>query len=184
MSNSLKDSVETLRQVTPRLNRATDKANQTVQAIEKFLNDECGLGMPAAVFGDDTDNGYVEIGYQRVGGRFRIAVREWTYIRDHDGEFVEDEDGEKRAKTSDWIAWSECGRTTKLLAFPKLPYLLEKLGASLKNIVACVNETAEAAAQILDALSAQDEVPGRAKPAAASKAPERRAENTQRATPP
>src|SRR2546423_9529540 len=92
MTDDLRKSIDTLRGVTSRMEAATAEAEHVVLMVEKFLNEECELGVAvwsgaaehrapaAAAIGGGP--GAVEagaaapqsLGDAKVGGRFRIAI--------------------------------------------------------------------------------------------------------------
>src|SRR5687768_10043052 len=77
MTADLSAAIAKLRQLSPKLNHVTDEANQVVSMVERFLNEECRIGIPCAVMawaGDENDDtGF--LAYDRHGGRFRIVVQ-------------------------------------------------------------------------------------------------------------
>jgi hypothetical protein len=135
----LREAVESLRNLTPRLNAVTDLANETVRNVENFLNDQLSLGIPACVLvsaedddDDDDDPAGTYLEYRRVGPRFRIAV------------VVTDSLG----RDATIKAWSDCSRTEKLSTFKKLPELLTKLATQVAEDIL----NAEQAAKEVDSL--------------------------------
>src|SRR5262245_14975669 len=110
-SKNLRESLETLRKLTPRINAVTDLAAETVREVESFLSDECSAGIPARVLAEDYDpssEAGLFLEYRRVGSRFRIAVVELA------------EDGSDEFEKP----WTDCARTLKLKTFRLLPTLL------------------------------------------------------------
>src|ERR1700720_4147332 len=76
----LKAELVRLRALTPELNAATDRATKLVLAVERFLGEECQLGIPAYVElnewqedGDSVRYG-IRLEYARFEGKFRLVV--------------------------------------------------------------------------------------------------------------
>ena len=46
---TLPDAIASLRELSPQLNEATDEAAAVVSDVEKFLNEECSIGLPVRV---------------------------------------------------------------------------------------------------------------------------------------
>jgi hypothetical protein len=82
MSKKLKKAFAALREIAPKLNDATSSANDAVEQVEKFLNEECSIGLPCWILADkiESDEGptvrHLWLGYDRIDGKFRIAVEE------------------------------------------------------------------------------------------------------------
>ena len=81
MSKKLRKAIDALREVSPRLNDSTTAANEVVERVERFLNDECSIGLPCwiAIAKGDTDEDvpgdrHLWLGYDRINGRFCIAI--------------------------------------------------------------------------------------------------------------
>lgn len=133
---NLREAVESLRKLTPRLNDVTNLANETVRKVEAFLNDQLSVGVEALVKvksnPEDYEATYLE--YRRVGGKFRIAVCN----TDPDGV----ESGLK--------PWSDCTRDVKLETFAKLPELLINVAHQVQQEI---SKTEAAALEVADSIS-------------------------------
>src|SRR5438876_9167168 len=107
---SMRESIETLRKFTPRLNDLSDRANKTVNEVETLLNESLSVGIPV-------EEGFSPAGalkYERYVDSFRIIVC-W-----------EEDDGHGYARP-----WVECGRELKMASVRALPGLLRKLAAEV-----------------------------------------------------
>jgi hypothetical protein len=141
MSDSLRASVEKLKQSTNKLNKIADDAAQVVLAMEAFLNKECSVGIEAYVRVASEkldDHGMEEItalGYTRWEGKYRIIV---SIGIDVDQERIK--------------PWSEWDRTTKLLTVKKLPELVEKIAEVVNDHVIDAQDATAAVADVLKAL--------------------------------
>lgn len=133
--NPLRDAMESLRSQSPRLNKITDLANETVREIEAFLNDECSIGVTAVVKmqGDPEGPEGTYLEYRRVGPRFRIAIVE------------SDDDG----RDTSVKAWADCPRAVKLDTFKLLPQLMTSIAQRVEKQIAEAEQTANAAAEII-----------------------------------
>jgi hypothetical protein len=129
MSAEISNSIESLRKLSPQLNKATDDANRMVQAVEAFLNDECKIGLPCFVQVWATDNGDRRglLGYDRHNGKFRIVLKEEFNQGDED--------------LKDIRPWTEATRGDKLQSFTLLPRLLEAIVTEAENSIKLVAET-------------------------------------------
>ena len=116
--------------IAPRLNSATDQASKLARMVERFLVDELQLGISAECefdrdeTGADSQNNRVcvvrSLAFGRASGAFRIHVAVETGVLDHEGEWSHTIDKVQ-------IPWPSCDRETKLLAFEKLPALLDQI---------------------------------------------------------
>jgi hypothetical protein len=138
MSQELRAAVETLRSSTLRLNKVTDLANETVREIEKFLNEECSVGIHTCVRLGRAGEGHAGtwLEYRRVGPRFRIALVE----ADPNGEDVSVK------------AWADSPREEKLESFEHLPALLTKIAERVEQELTRTEITAKTVVDTLAAL--------------------------------
>jgi len=142
---SLRTSFDLLREIAPKLNAATDDASRVITQVEKFLNDDCSLGLDAevrvrGVLNEETEeweDDAVWLAYARCGSGFHIAIQSI------------DEDG----NPGEYRIWSQSPRDLKLLTFPKLPALLQEVEAKAGEALRATEEAASAAREILDAMS-------------------------------
>lgn len=137
MNDELSASIEKLRETSTRLNQLTDEANYTVQALERFLSDECSIGVFASVIVKSGGSGseyagsqYLE--YRRVGSKYRIAVV-WG-----------DESQDEAVKP-----WSDCSRDVKLESVQMLPELLLALSRNVDQQVEAAEKATESVSQVL-----------------------------------
>ncbi len=133
MADNLATSIQDLRSASSQLNAITDEAARTVLKVEDFLNNECSVGIPAAVeISSETDDvhgnthsTYLE--YRRVGQRFRIAIVHFDDL----------------PETESVKAWSDSPRDEKLDAFKKLPDLIIKIAVKLQERISEVQESVD-----------------------------------------
>src|SRR5687767_5355800 len=112
MTEALSDAVQKLRTLSPKLNAATDLATKAVARVEKFLNDECSIGLPAETRAWITETERVSLAYDRHESKFRILIR------------YEDPGSDEVRRE---VAWSEAPRGDKLATFAHLAKLLEEV---------------------------------------------------------
>jgi len=131
LSVSLRD----LRILSTHLNEITDKAIQTVQEVEQFLND-CNIGISVSVPTRVTEiNGGVERGdrylaYEPVGRN-----RQFRFV-------VHDKFGPDKA-------WAECSREIKIESIAVLPKLIEALSSKITEKIRETDQSLEQVAQLL-----------------------------------
>lgn len=151
MSNQMRDTIEQIRRVAPQLNEVTDQADRTVKAVERFLNDECSVGLPCYTLVCTADAGAGKqretyLGYARAGGKFRIVVEERDVVPS-----VADFSG-SRIISRETTAWSECARHRKLDAVRMLPDLLQAIAAEALNASEKADETVKSIRELRKAL--------------------------------
>jgi hypothetical protein len=153
MTDELKKRMARLRQIAPRLNKATDQVSKLASMVEKFLVDELHIGVAAETSAfslwDDgqDDHGSTRrvvqtLAFGRIGGVYRIHVVNQTGILDENGVWNETDE---RVETP----WPSCSRETKLKAFEKLTELLETLTANAEELVRTADETAAKVADVI-----------------------------------
>src|SRR5947209_1189080 len=78
MADTLPQALLKLRDSTHRLNQLTNKAGDTVKAVEKYLATECSAGIEARVkyanFDAELELIPLYLAYERCGNQFRITV--------------------------------------------------------------------------------------------------------------
>src|SRR5258706_3488731 len=140
MTDQLNKSIEHLRTLSPKLNKATDLANAAVAVVEKFLNDECSLGIPArkTAWVNEGESS-LDLAYERVNGKFRIAIieEEWIPIEGQLPHFGECRHPEQRP-------WAESSRGDKLRTFAALPTLLDAIVTEVEAAIQKIDETVAA----------------------------------------
>jgi hypothetical protein len=155
MTAELKKSVDKLRSLSPQLNAAAEQASRVVQLVETFLNDECKAGMPCSVtvwtkmpdheqYATVDDFEGLLLGYDRVGGKFRIVVQSNTKELNHETE--------KDEITVNVTPWSDSPKAEKLKSFARLPMLLENIASEIEYSIKSTGETAATIDQIMGAL--------------------------------
>ena len=143
MSDNLADAMGKLRQLSGRLNRASDEATAAVRAVEKFLVEECKVGVYAnAIFSTETFGSgftaYESLVFCKIAGKWRIGVE---YSNDLDNE------------SGEITAWDECPRDVKLQAIPSLPDLIAKVIAVLEDRASAAEESARVTTQVIASLA-------------------------------
>lgn len=169
---SLRESITSIRKLTPELNAASDQANAVVARVEKFLNDECRVGIPAEIQlkeeiasrGNQSNSvRRTYLRYARVsGGKFRIAVEFRAvgtetvgYENWNNTPSPVDEEFEVQESIT---PWAECARDVKLSTFPELPQLLSTLAANLDSMTKRTRGTVKTVNEILEALDLTTEI--------------------------
>ena len=146
-TDELRQSVERLRALSPKLNEATDNASELIAAVETFLNDDCSIGLPASVVTNrtlDDEQMFTEfftVSYERWGGKFRIVV-ELAHGCDPTGEM----------SIIVNKAWDQCPRDLKLKALQQLPELLNKVADEAEKVIGETSKTTEVISDMLAAL--------------------------------
>ncbi len=140
MSDSLRASVDRLKQSTSKLNKITDEAAQVIQAVEAFLAKECSVGINVFVMvSEEADEHgppwFTHLGYERYQGKFRVTVSVG----------IDSEDSTTKP-------WSEWDRATKLETVKKLPALLEKIASVVDLHVSAAQEATGSVAEVLNSL--------------------------------
>jgi hypothetical protein len=114
VADPIRQGLERLRALSPKLNEITDKAGQVVQVVEDYLNEVCHLGIPCAVKIRELQEDVTEfLAYGRYAGRYRLYVSTESWI------------GGPPETTQ--MLWANCPRELKLLAYSKIPELLTAL---------------------------------------------------------
>ena len=160
MTENLRKSLDILRNISPELNKAMDDANRVVAVVEKFLTEECNIGISASVVFEDEAlakckfrNIYLK--YGRFSNRFCIHInkRIWETFHNDDGIEVQSEYDETN------MAWESCPRALRLKAFKQLPQLLEKIVEETSAIISQTTGTADVVEQMMSPLNANGEQP-------------------------
>jgi hypothetical protein len=131
---SLRESLATIRKHAPTFNTLSDQVNEVVSKVERFLAEECSIGIQARVIVATGDDGEVTLEYRRYERHFRIVVVQT------------DPTGiEKMVQP-----WSECIRGLKIKAAHCLPKLVAEIADTIQQQFA---ETEAAANAVRDALT-------------------------------
>lgn len=134
----LKEAIDQLRTMSVQLNEATDVATATILRVEKFLNEECSIGMWGMVEQkNETDphSDYVAIRYDRYEGQFRIMA----LIRRGDDPVA-------------FKPWVNCNRETKLKTFLMLPGLIRVIAQEGLGLCKIVQETDQIVKALTEAI--------------------------------
>jgi hypothetical protein len=145
MTDELKQRLFRLRDLAPRLNRATDETSATVAMVEKLLADELRLGISAETSefhswpagrdeAGDARTVRQTLAFGRVGGSYRIHVVDTTT--------TEHGDAPPRVVNRQQTPWPACGRETKLRASEMLPELLDRIIKESERLADAGDETA------------------------------------------
>lgn len=137
--SDLSKAINKLRALSPQLNAAVIEADRVVAMVERFLVEECGLGVEAEVPLQFNDKGKVVamLRFGSVNGNFRITV---THT-DGSTHFVS-------------RPWTECDRNQRLVSFVALPKLLIAVAKAVEHQIASTTQTATTVGQIISALGA------------------------------
>ena len=168
-NENVTESIERLRELAPKLNQATDEANRIVGLVERFLNEECSIGVPCEIEARVTDLRKVDrkaealvetmyLVYARVQGKYHLAVN--TVVERALGD-----SGQPREPVSaNTKVWLSCSREEKLATFPKLPALMDRIACEAAEMA---ERTANAAQSVhemqtsLDNGNRKQKIPGR-----------------------
>jgi hypothetical protein len=141
MTEELRAQMEALREVAPRLHKASDESSKAIMAANDFLR-EIGVGFSlyTSSFGEerhgvDNETGLYtsqsqHLAYGRMNGEFRIHVMNLTGTLNppKDPEATWDHVEER-------IAWQSCPLSVKLEAITKLPELLARISSSAVELL-------------------------------------------------
>lgn len=145
MRNSLSKALSQVQHSAKRLNQLTEKANQTVKEVERFLLERCSVGIPASVFVSKTDSPdpiVTSLQYCRVGSRYRIVIVTRT---------------EMTKAMQDAKPWSDCSREEKLDTIGKLPELMVALGKRIDEKIAVAEKGLDEVSEVLQSLSEMED---------------------------
>ncbi len=165
MSEAIRDSLEQLRQLSPELNAATDQANAIIERVEKFLAEECSIGVPeeveVSVVPYGLDHAIVEespmgigfrkaviLAYARCQGTYRFVVRTEKQIVDMT-EYGPDDVRECEILSEQ--PWAQCPREVKLETFAFLPELLQAIAAQAAELASKAVDTGKTIQAVLKA---------------------------------
>lgn len=149
MSDSLSKSLSKLRHSANRLNQLSDQTNKTIREVEKFLNEECSIGIYASVYvqvQEPCENVpfgfFTSLAYCRVGQRYRIAIVSGPATGDPDAEEVK--------------PWSDASRDEKLNTIKKLPELIAEIGKRLDEKIGDAEKGLTDLSEVLLGLSGRE----------------------------
>ena len=146
MTDELKEAIESLREISPKLNAATDDANRVVAMVEKFLGEECSIGVEAKVHIDeeslpDNESKDLWLHYCRIASKFQFAVEVTVY-----------NNGTDESRREYFGSWSQAPRALRLRTFPRIPKLLKEISETAKTTTKKVEESGKAVESVLKAL--------------------------------
>ena len=121
---SLSGSLRDLRESTTILNNLTENATQTIQEVERFIGDDCQLGIEARIPIGDYGNASVEMVYTRYTSAWRIALR-----FGNDAGIVSEK------------PWTDCSRDLKIWSIEHLPTLVMHLETLVAERIAAAEES-------------------------------------------
>jgi hypothetical protein len=163
MSDTLTSRIVRLRALTPQLNQVTDDAARLVARVEKFLNEDVRISIPASVIvGALAENEHEEdelfncepewvaLRYDRHGSKYRILVSVFEYKCDKNGCAL---DYDEIERSSD-VPWAEASRFLKLSTIHHLPSLLDKLIRQAEEEIEEVPNVASTIEEMMAALEA------------------------------
>ncbi len=153
MTDDLKSAVKKLKSLSPQLNKATDEANRIIAEVEKFLNEECSIGIPAQVAIDweqpsPKKTTYKNLAYARIDGKFRLCIQ-WVSVTEFTTQNnLVDEARKVEAETP----LASCPRGERLAAFAELPNLLVAIAEAAESSIASATNSSKTVTEILSAL--------------------------------
>ena len=142
ISDGLRQAMDQLRAVSGQLNQATDEATRLIVQVERFLNQECSLGIAAGVILNESpmEQGLrrqVELKYGRLSKGFGLSI----CTKELAGDVI-------TARTSTPLL--QAPRTEKLQAVAQLPALLVKLSQKATELAARAQESCKAVGRIFN----------------------------------
>jgi len=133
----LREEIARLRSLTPELNAVTERAAKVVQAVERFLTEECQLGIAASIdtnvtYSEDEDyrGGHV-LEYSRWDGQFRILV----------SDFLAHINGER--EITNQTPWANATRDRKLATINAIPDLLRAISRRIEITITEASKQAD-----------------------------------------
>jgi hypothetical protein len=132
----LRQEISRLRALTPQLNAATDRAAKIVLAVERFLDEECQLGLSAHIDIDENDPeerswpAGTRMEYGRWEGKFRLIVADFETYPDGD------------TNITNRLPWAACTRDRKLSTISLIPCLLRRIAARIESTIKHANSQA------------------------------------------
>lgn len=137
MNSDLRHAINKLRALSPQLNSAVSEADRVVVLVERFLVEECCLGVEAEVPLQYNDKGKAVtlLRYGPANGTFRITLT--------------NTDGATHFVTRPWV---ECDRNERMVSFAALPKLLIAITKAVEHQIASTNSTSATVGQIMSAL--------------------------------
>jgi hypothetical protein len=158
--------LRSLRETTPKLNKATDDASRVIREVENFLA-ELRLGIPAYVVvetsfeviqrGEDREDvqHYTCLHFRKHGNDFRLVIEKSDLFQDSDGV-------SGREVILSTTPLSEAGRHDKLRGVAVIPALLAHIVAEAKRVQEAAAKAGGTVSDLLVALAAEH--PARSNP--------------------
>jgi hypothetical protein len=141
MADTLRPRLDRLQELSKQVNVATDDAGRVVQGVESYLTDVLRLGTRASIrleFERDEEGFFwseKRLEYGRYGPKYRIYVVD---AGEQQGHYAQTE-----------TLWANCPRDVKLMAFERLPDLLDELIRTLEGTLDQVRANSEAIQSLL-----------------------------------
>jgi ABC-type transporter Mla subunit MlaD len=137
----LKQAMDQLRSVSRQLNEATDEATRLIVRVERFLDQECSLGIPAGVILSETQQEggprkRVELKYGRLDRSFGLSITTKTLV----GDVVVD-------RTA--VPLAQAPREERLRAVAELPTLLTKLAQKATDLATKAQASSQAVSRVI-----------------------------------
>jgi hypothetical protein len=151
----LHKSIAKLREISPKLNAATDEVSATTRRVVEFLRDECKIGLPAWQSLGAEDYGPQDarrcrtsrLLYDRIDGKFDIAVEVSTMEVQDDGCLVTGTDEQEL-----FVTLTKAPREWKFRGFAAIPGLLEQIAEEAERIINKAQESSSTISSVLAAL--------------------------------
>lgn len=145
MTERLRDQIAHLKAITPQLHAVTDDAERLVQLIEKFLGEECKLGLTAHVSFDqhewpDGTESCSRLAYGRIDAQYRLMI--YTADIDQSGE----------ENHSNRTAWVNCTREVKLDTIQHIRGLLDAIAQRISSTIKRTQESTVMLRELLQGL--------------------------------
>jgi hypothetical protein len=169
MTEELRDRMESLRALAPRLNSVTDQAAATIKAADEFLAG-LGIGIPAqshcfkeesGIDPDDEDSAGDKIRWYLAYGRCNFSDNKFSIHVRQDTERPDDRFADVWDTTQEHsLAWSNLNRSDKLKAFAELPSLLENIAKEAVRLAESAESTTATVGEMMAALGHPVAKPG------------------------
>jgi hypothetical protein len=132
MTDELGPRLQRLGTVAKSLNEVSDEITKVVQGVESHLSEQLRIGVRAGVLieHDENEDASICIDYSLVYGRHGSSFRFYVV-------HTVDCDGNNQGRTE--TLWANCPRDLKLMAFQKLPELLDAIATNAEKLLAQVN---------------------------------------------
>jgi len=145
-SDELRQAMEQLRAICPQLNQATDEATRLIVRVEKFLNQECSLGIPTGVIMSETPGvadlvTRVELKYGRSErGLFGLYISTKVLA------------GQDQVVSRTAVPLLRASREEKLNSVAELPRLLAKLAQKAADMAAKAKASTQTVSRVMNAM--------------------------------